>query len=241
MTPFGRTAAVFDVDDSLLDGNAGTIFTWYLYSEKIMRPEIRARIPRVIYEYARRRLTEQDMVEVGSRCQEGLRADLVQGHAAACFQRHLRKRITTGAVRQVRKHLLSGHLVVMASGSPQAIIDVIGRHLRVHVAVGTRTRIVDGRMTDQIVPPVVFRDGKRATIERIAERYDIDLSRSFLYSDSPADAPLFEAVGNPVVVNPRPSFRPEAERRGWEIAEWRERSKGQLPPDVADEWGSWDG
>jgi len=28
MQPFQRIAAVFDIDDSLLDGNAGTIFTW---------------------------------------------------------------------------------------------------------------------------------------------------------------------------------------------------------------------
>ena len=39
--------------------------------------ELRARVPRIIYEYARKRLTEQDMVEVGSRCHEGLRADEV--------------------------------------------------------------------------------------------------------------------------------------------------------------------
>jgi HAD superfamily hydrolase (TIGR01490 family) len=241
VVPFGRTAAIFDVDDSLLDGNAGTIFTWYLYSEKIMRPEIRTRIPRAIYEYARKRLTEQDMVELGSRSQEGLRADELRGHAADCFTRHLRKRITTGAVRLVRKHLLSGHLLVMASGSPQFIVDEVARHLRVHLAVGTRMRIVDGKVTDQIVPPVVFREGKRAAVERVAEQYDIDLSRSFLYSDSPADVPLFEAVGNPVVVNPKPPFRTVAERRGWEILEWNERSKGRLPADTADEWGSWDG
>src|SRR5512142_2802908 len=213
MVPFGRIAAVFDVDDSLLDGNAGTIFTWYLYSEKLMRPEMRAKIPRIIYEYARRRLTEQDMVEVGSRCQQGLRADELKAHAHACFHKHLRKRITMGAIRQVRKHLLSGHLVMIASGSPQYIIDEIGRHLRVHVAIGTRTRIVDGRATDQIIPPVVFRDGKRAAIERVAETYDVDLSRSFVYSDSVADLPLFEAIGNPVVVNPKAAFRSAAERR----------------------------
>ncbi|HSB19129.1 MAG TPA: HAD-IB family hydrolase [Anaeromyxobacteraceae bacterium] len=241
MIPFGRTLAVFDVDDSLLDGNAGTIFTWYLYSEKIMLPDIRSKVPRVIYEYARKRLTEQDMVEVGSTCQQGLRADEVRAHAAACFQRHIRKRITTGAVRQVRKHLLSGHLVVVASGSPQVVIDEVGRHLRAHLALGTRTRIVDGRITDQIVPPVVFREGKRAAVERLAEQFDIDLSRSFLYSDSAADAPLFEAVGNPVVVNPKPAFRAVAEQRGWDVVEWHERSKGQLPPDEADEWGSWEG
>jgi len=241
VVPFGRTAAIFDVDDSLLDGNAGTIFTWYLYSEKIMRPEMRARIPRIIYEYARRRLSEQDMVEVGSRCQQGLRADEIKAHAHACFHRHLRKRITTGAIRQIRKHLLSGHLVVVASGSPQYIIDEVGRHLRAHVAIGTRTRVVDGRATDQIVPPVVFRDGKRAVVERIADSYDIDLARSFVYSDSVADTPLFEAVGNPVVVNPKAPFRTVAERRGWDVVEWHERTKGQLPPDTADEWGSWDG
>jgi HAD superfamily hydrolase (TIGR01490 family) len=241
MVPFGRTAAIFDVDDSLLDGNAGTIFTWYLYSEKVMRPEMRSRIPRVIYEYARHRMTEQDMVEVGSRCQQGLYADVVKAHAHACFERHLRKRITSGAIRQIRKHLLSGHFVAIASGSSQYIIDEVGQHLRVHAAVGTRTRIVDGKITDQIVPPVVFREGKRAAVERLAEKWDVDLSRSFLYSDSVADVPLFEAVGNPVVVNPKAPFQALADKRGWEVVQWKERSKADGQPDLADEWGSWDG
>jgi HAD superfamily hydrolase (TIGR01490 family) len=243
MVPFGRTAAIFDVDDSLLDGNAGTIFTWYLYRERLMRPEVRARIPRIIYEYARDRLSEQDMVEVGSKCQQGLYADELRAHAHVCFERHLRKRITSGAIRQIRKHLLSGHFVVIASGSPQVIVDEVGRHLRVHAAVGTRTRIVDGRATDQIVPPVVFREGKRTAVETILDKWDLDPSRSFLYSDSIADTPLFETVGNPVVVNPKAPFRAVAEKRGWEVAEWKERNRpgAEEPQDLADEWGSWGG
>ena len=240
MVPFGRTAAIFDVDDSLLDGNAGTIFSWYLYSEKIMRPEIRSRVPRLVYEYARRRLTERDMVELGSKCQSGLWVDDLRAHAHACFERHLRKRITAGAVRQIRKHLLSGHFVLIASGSPQTIIDEVGRHLRVHCAVGTRTRVVDGRATDEIIPPVVFQDGKREAALRLADAYGLDLGKSWLYSDSQADVPLFEAVGNPVVVNPKDSFRPLAELRGWPVVRWTERNKG-LTQDLADEWGSWDG
>jgi HAD superfamily hydrolase (TIGR01490 family) len=241
MVPFGRTAAIFDVDDSLLDGNAGTIFTWFLYSERAMRPEVRTRIPRVIYEYARHRLTEQDMVEVGSKCQQGLYADDLRALAHRCFERHLRKRITSGGIRQIRKHLLSGHFVVVASGSSQYIVDEVGRHLRVHAAIGTRTRIVDGRVTDQIVAPVVFKDGKRAAIEALAQKLDLDLERSFLYSDSMADEPLFEAVGNPVVVNPKAPFREVARRRGWEIVAWKERNRPGLEPDLADEWGSWGG
>jgi len=241
MVPFARTAAIFDVDDSLLDGNAGTIFSWYLYSEKLMKAEVRSRIPRTIYEYARHRLTEKDMVEVGSRCQQGLYADDLRAHAHLCFERHLRKRITSGGIRQIRKHLLSGHFVAIASGSPQYIVDEIGRHLRVHAAIGTRTRIVDGKATDEIVPPVVFQEGKRAAVEALAEKVDVDLSRSFLYSDSIADVPLFEEIGYPVVVNPKPPFRELARRRGWEIVEWKERSRPGSEADLADEWGSWGG
>jgi HAD superfamily hydrolase (TIGR01490 family) len=241
MVPFGRTAAIFDVDDSLLDGNAGTIFTWYLYSERLMRPDVRSRVPRTIYEYARHRLTEQDMVELGSRCQVGLYADQLRQHAHVCFERHLRKRITAGAIRQIRKHLLSGHFVAVASGSPQYIVDEIGRHLRVHEAIGTRTRIVDGKATDQIVPPVVFREGKRAAVEALLEKLDLDIGRSYLYSDSAADVPLFEEIGNPVVVNPKAPFREQARRRGWEVVEWRERNRPGEEPDLADEWGSWGG
>jgi HAD superfamily hydrolase (TIGR01490 family) len=220
MVPFGRTAAVFDVDDSLLDGNAGTIFTWYLYRQKVMRPEVRARIPRVIYEYARGRLTEQDMVEAGSSCHVGLRADELKEHARACFERHLRKRITSGAMRQVRRHLLSGHFVLLASGSPQYIIDELAAHLRVHAALGTRATIVGGHFTDQVIRPVVFREGKREAVERVLERWDLDLARSWLYSDSAADVPLFEAVGHPVVVNPKDPFRAEADRRGWPVVRY---------------------
>lgn len=240
MVPFGRTAAIFDVDDSLLDGNAGTIFSWYLYSEKVMRPEIRVGLPRLIYEYARGRLTERDMVELGSRCQAGLWVDDLRDHARVCFDRHLRKRITAGAVRQIRKHLLSGHFVMIASGSPQYIIDELARYLRVHAAIGTRTRVVDGRATEEILSPVVFQAGKREAVEAVAARHGLDLSRSWLYSDSQADVPLFETVGHPVVVNPKDAFRTIATARGWPVVEWKERDRAEAR-DLADEWTSWDG
>jgi phosphoserine phosphatase len=111
----------------------------------------------------------------------------------------------------------------------------------VHAALGTRTRIVDGRATDQIVPPVVFREGKRAAVEALAEKLDLDLAKSFLYSDSAADVPLFEEVGNPMVVNPKAPFRELARKRGWEVVEWKERNRPGAEPDLADEWGSWGG
>ena len=244
MTPFHRTAAVFDVDDSLLDGNAGTIFTWYLYQQKVLRADVRQKLPRAIYDFARRRLGEADMVALASRSHIGIRADVLKDLSRRCFEKHIRKRVTADGMRAIRRHLLSGHLVILASGSPQAIIDEVGRFLNVHVAVGTRAIIRDGIMTDELIPPVSFREGKRERVREVCEAFDIDLSRSYLYSDSIADTPLFERVGYPIVVNPKAAFKIEAERRGWEIQEWKGRwAAAKSPPGEefpVEEWGSWE-
>jgi len=242
MQPFQRTAAVFDIDDSLLDGNAGTIFTWYLYSNREMAPGVRSQVPRALYDYARKRLSEADMVALGSRCQQGLRADRLRELARRCFEKHVKKRITQGGLRTVRRHLLLGHLIVVASGSPQFIIDEIGQFLHAHEAVGTRALIREGLSSEELVSPIVFKEGKRERVKEVLARHGIDVSRSFLYSDSVADTPLFEEVGHPVVVNPKPAFRSEALRRGWEVVEWRGRWKtsDEEATPMTDEWLSWE-
>ncbi len=242
MQPFQRTAAVFDIDDSLLDGNAGTIFTWYLYSNREMAASVRSQVPRALYEYARKRLGESGMGALGSRCQQGIRADRLRDLARKCFERHIKKRVTQGGLRTVRKHLLMGHLVLVASGSPQFIIDELGRFLHAHEAVGTRALIKQGVSTDELLAPIVFREGKRERVKEILARHAIDVGRCYLYSDSVADTPLFEEVGHPVVVNPKPAFRSEAVRRGWEIVEWKGRWKTEGSEEqLGEEWLSWEG
>lgn len=242
MQAFGRTAAIFDIDDSLLDGNAGTLFTWFLYSNREMSPAIRSSVPRALYEYSRKRLSESDMVALGSRCQQGIRADRLRELARKCFDKHIKKRITQQGLRTVRRHLLMGHLVVVASGSPQFIIDECGRFLHAHEAIGTRALIKEGVSSDELLSPIVFREGKRERVKEILARHAIDVGRCYLYSDSVADTPLFEEVGHPVVVNPKPAFRNEAARRGWEIVEWKGRWKTEAAEEaLGEEWLSWEG
>src|SRR5215471_13370672 len=94
MEPFQKTAAIFDLDDSTLDGNAGVLFTRFLYRRGLLPEAYRRQIPALIYRYALGRATEEEMVEFGSRCQEGLPEALIRQSAAECFAEVVRARLT---------------------------------------------------------------------------------------------------------------------------------------------------
>lgn len=238
MNRYGGKAAVFDVDDSLVAGNSGTIFTWQLLQANELSARMRTELPRAVLDFARRRVSEEHMVRLGTVCQAGIRADRLRLLARRCLESAIRRRITAAGRAQVQKHLAAGHLVIVASGSSIPIISEVAREVRAHVAIGTRGVIREGVHTDELHGEPIFREGKRRAVLALLEEHGIDPAESWLYSDSAADTPLFERVGHPVVIDPKPAFETEAVRRGWSVRNWK------APAEAADDpgaWASWDG
>lgn len=223
MRDFQGTAAIFDLDDSMLDGNAGVLYTRQLFLKGAIGSGYRRQIPGLIYRYVTGRASEAEVVEFGSRCQEGLSMDRARGIAVECFAQSLKPRITREGQEEVRRHLLRGHLVILASGSPYPIVAETARFLGVHVVIASRLKTAEGRFTGEIEAPLSFQEGKRDRVLAALQRFGVDPARSYLYSDSQADLPLFEAIGRPVVINPKAEFEEKARGRDWEIREWRTR------------------
>ena len=67
--------------------------------------------------------------------------------------------------------------------------------------------------------------GKVIAAESLAEKYGIDLSRSFFYSDSTDDLALLERVGNPRPLNPSGKLLAISERRGWPVRRFASRGR----------------
>ncbi len=127
-------------------------------------------------------------------------------------------------------HRALGRKVFIVSSSPEEVVRPLAERLGQVEVIATRAEVVDGKYTGEI-EFYCYGEGKADRIRELAEEQGIDLSGSFAYSDSITDLPMLEAVGNPVAVNPDRDLRREAERRGWQIRDFRRpvRLRERLP------------
>jgi len=127
-------------------------------------------------------------------------------------------------------HRALGRTVFIVSSSPEEVVRPLSEHLGPVEVIATIAEVVDGKYTGE-VGFYCYAQNKADRIREVAARQGIDLSRSYAYSDSMTDLPMLEEVGHPVAVNPDRDLRREAERRGWQIRDFRRpvRLRQRLP------------
>jgi phosphoserine phosphatase len=88
-------------------------------------------------------------------------------------------------------------------------------------ALGTVAEAVDGVYTGRIVGEILHGPAKGHAVRDLAELENLDLDRSWAYSDSYNDIPLLTAVGNPVAINPDAKLRKHARENNWPVYDYR--------------------
>jgi phosphoserine phosphatase len=83
--------------------------------------------------------------------------------------------------------------------------------------LSSKFEVVDGRLTGRFEKPLCYHEGKVHYARRYAANHDIDLSKSYFYTDSNTDLPMLEAVGHPRIINPDPRLARIARKRDWII------------------------
>jgi len=105
------------------------------------------------------------------------------------------------ALDLIEEHRAAGRKVFIVSASPEEIVAPLGEFLGVDAAIASRARVEDGRYTGEM-ELYAYGPHKAVAMRRVAAEENIDLLRSWAYSDSATDIPMLETVGNPVAVNP---------------------------------------
>lgn len=133
---------------------------------------------------------------------------------------HLLKTIRRGGMEKIIWHKENGHLVFIASSSPDIYVRPIVEYLMCDGYVCSRltyrNNVFNGRFEEKDCLGVE----KVTRLREVAAELAIDLTRSYAYSDHESDLPLLEYVGNPIVVSPTKVLRRIASQRRWKIEEW---------------------
>ncbi len=213
----GRTAAVFDLDRTLLRGASGP-----LINEALAELGLRnTKIPGETFLYRSFELFGENPVGMALARAAALAVRGWSVDRLRAAGRRAAELLVTEVAAYVpgllEEHRREGHVLVLATTTPDDLIRPLAERLGIDDVVATRYAWTDGVYTGKLDGGFVWGLGKLNAVRAWAERHDVDLGESFAYSDSVNDVPLLSAVGHPRAVNPDLALHAVATLRRWPI------------------------
>lgn len=118
--------------------------------------------------------------------------------------------LAPGARTLVRTLKRLGYRFGIVSGGFTHITDRLVRDLKIDYAEANVLEVVDGRLTGELVGPVIDRAGKAAALRRFAGAAAVTLDRTVAIGDGANDLDMLAAAGLGVAFNAKPVVREAA-------------------------------
>lgn len=154
----------------------------------------------------------------------GLPVEDMEHFASLWFDDMIEKAIYKEAVQHIQDHVHKGHRVVIISNAPSFFVQPVADALDISEVISTRVEVQDGKLTGKLIKPLCYGEGKRSYAQTWAECNDIDLGKSYFYTDSYFDLPLMKIVGNPIATNPDRKLKRAASANNWPILVFERQS-----------------
>ncbi|WP_375432311.1 phosphoserine phosphatase SerB [uncultured Friedmanniella sp.] len=120
-------------------------------------------------------------------------------------------RLTPGARTFVRTLKRLGFTVAIVSGGFTPFTDWLRHELNLDYAYANTLEVRDGRLTGEVVGPVVDRAGKARLLAEIAAAEGVPLSQTVAVGDGANDLDMLAAAGLGIAFNAKPVVRAQAD------------------------------
>ena len=215
--------ALFDLDNTLLDGDSDHAWAQFLIEEGVLHAgEYHAKNEWFYERYKDGTLDIHEFLDFQlAPIANRPRAQLDEWHEEF-MQRKIRPMIAPGAPALVAKHANADTAIVTATN--RFITGPIARELGVPALIATDIdERPDGTFTGKPRGTPTFREGKIVAVDAwlASKGHRLADYESWFYSDSMNDLPLLELVTHPVAVDPDPILKARAGERGWRIMSLR--------------------
>ena len=208
--------ALFDLDDTLLNGNCETEWFHFLSDHGLIPKDSHldafAEFDRLYVEgeldimdymrYILRPLVEHEL------------ADIKALHARFIDER-IKPLIPQSAFDLVNQHRQRGDFIVIVTACNDFNAAPVAELLDANHLIATEAEFIDGKFTGEATVPASFAEGKVTLLKQWLESAGHSLEGSYFYTDSRNDLPLMELADNPVAVDPDPYLAAAVAARDW--------------------------
>jgi putative phosphoserine phosphatase/1-acylglycerol-3-phosphate O-acyltransferase len=210
-------AAFFDLDRTLIRGfSAKEFLQARILSGKMTTREVVGQFAGVLV-YAAGNGNFAGLAALGAQGVRGIKEQVFIEVGEDVYLKHLADEVYPESRVLVSAHLAQGHSVAIVSAATPYQVNPIARDLGIKDVMCTRMEVEKGTFTGKIIEPACWGDGKAIQATLFADKNDIDLNKSYFYTDSAEDMPLLEIVGKPRPLNPDTKLSVVAFQNNWPV------------------------
>lgn len=212
-----RVVACFDYDGTLIDGYSAAAF----YRHRIRHLEIGPlELARTLLASAQGISSDADFeafLELSLGAWNGAEVEEIEELGRRLFKDSIARTLHTEVWELLEAHRRKDHTLVLASSGTRFQVEPMAEELGIHHVLCTPLEVIDGRLTGRTGGPPLWGERKAQALVALAEEHDLNLKRSYAYSNGGEDVPMLKAVRHPVVVDPDDELREIAEQRRWPV------------------------
>lgn len=230
--PSPAPIAFLDFDNTIIHGDAGPLFGWYLF--KWRRRDLAGRfwkrmrlwgrfipfatwmgIQSALYKVRARR--RSSLIRASYKGLRGLPASTFYGLMEEFAREAIVPRLYPEMVAEIRRHREQGHRVVVVTTGMESLVRKVLDQVDPSIdLIGCRLHERKGKLTGRVEGPL-FGTDKANIMDAYCRALGVERASCWAYSDHWSDREMLMAVGHPVAVNPRGLLLRLARKRGWQV------------------------
>ncbi|MDA7691123.1 HAD-IB family hydrolase [Methylophilaceae bacterium] len=211
--------AIFDLDNTLLDGDSD--YNWGIYLVKkgyLDEEEYKVKNQKFFEEYQHGKLDIFAFAEFQFQFLKNNTRKFLNDVRSDYIDEIIKPMVLKKAVDLVNQHKEVGDSLLIITATNSFITKPIGELFGIENLIGTDPEERLGEFTGKVKGTPSFKEGKVSRLFDWLDARDFkltDFEKTFFYSDSHNDLALLEVVTNPVVVNGDKILLEKAQEKNW--------------------------
>ncbi|WP_434340129.1 HAD family hydrolase [Motilimonas cestriensis] len=212
---------VFDLDDTLINGDCAMIWSEFLADNGIATdPDFVANDRALMSQYANGTLDMAQYLEFVMVPLKDVPVAQVHQLAERCVQEKVLPKLYPEAQRLIENLHRDNIATLIISASVDFIVQAVAHEIGISQAMGIELKVVNQRYTHEIQGIPSFREGKVTRIKEWLANRPEHHGEVHFFTDSINDLPLCEYADQTYLVNPCQQLTEHARRTQWPILNW---------------------